>query len=568
MKLTEVKYTKCMTHSVTEGEIENLTFIFNDLAIRNHSSTKIDKCTFLSFFRIPGLFGERLFAAFDAKNQKFLEIEDFLRGVENFVCSSNENIISNFFQLCIFSKSAGITRNDLQLLLRLWLISDKKSEFLGTNEYSLLTCTSADSRFSLVDSILEEYSSNKKDLSFSDFNTFINDNPAVLQNYSNSFHSKSWRESISTIKSSCIIIRSLTSQVFTPKSEYFTSKLTIIKEKNQDCLCTIKRHILYLYSSDKKSTPLDAIYLINCYLKNNENTCTIYQFNVIEPRLTFTTSPSSLFEDLISNLRQAGEMNKFSEIFDLGERIGHGKFSDVHYAIEKSTQTKYAVKLIKRKKQDLIERELIHNEVCILSLLNHKGVAKFKSYFANSTHSFIVEEYLEGGDLQKNIYILTENQIKDIVKQLLEIIKYIHEIGIVHRDIKLENIILVKDHEKSMVKLVDFGLSNFLMPGNFFDNVCGTIGYTAPEIHMKRGYGKEVDIWSLGVVVYILLEKKLPFKGHTAEEIVKETIDGVPDYSRFSKHSEFSEDFVKRLLEKDVNKRVTVDEALKHQWLA
>lgn len=498
-----------------------------------------------------------------------MEIEDFLRGVENFVCSSNEKIISNFFELCIFSKLAGIARNDLQLILRLWLISDKKKEFLGTHEYSLRTSTSSsvDSNFSLADSILEEYSSNKNDLSLTDFNAFIHDNPAILQNYSNCFHIKSWREFNSNIRSSCIIIKTISSQVFTQKSEFFTSKLSIIKEKKQDCLGIIKGHILYLYSLDKKSTPLDAIYLINCYLKNNENTCTIYQFNVIEPRLTFTTSSAPLLEDCLKNLRQAGEMHKFSEVFDLGERIGHGKFSDVHYAIEKSTLVKYAVKLIKRKKQDLIERELIYNEVCILSLLSHKGVAKFKNYFANSTHSFIVEEYLEGGDLQKNIYVLTENQIKDIVKQLLEIIKYIHEIGIVHRDIKLENIILVKNHEKIMVKLVDFGLSSFLIPGSLFNNVCGTIGYTAPEIHMKVGYGKEVDIWSLGVVVYILLEKKLPFKGRTAEEIVKETVDGAADYSRFSKHSAFSEDFVKQLLEKNVNKRIAADEALKHPWL-
>ena len=200
-----------------------------------------------------------------------------------------------------------------------------------------------------------------------------------------------------------------------------------------------------------------------------------------------------------------------------------------------------------------------------MKTLDHKAVVKIKEVFSNSTHTIIIEEYLKGGSLDKRIAELDENKAKHIIYQVLDALCYIHEAGVLHRDIKMENIIFV-DEERLNIKLVDFGLAEYALPGKVFNNTCGTIGYTAPEMHCGRGYGLAIDIWSVGVLAYALLMKKLPFKGANHDEITNATLDDEADFSGFSFFSLHAEEFVKELLQKDPRRRPTAEEALKSKW--
>ena len=133
---------------------------------------------------------------------------------------------------------------------------------------------------------------------------------------------------------------------------------------------------------------------------------------------------------------------------------------------------------------DQSEREMIRKEISILSCLNHKGIVKIKEVFDSHKYILIVMEYVEGGDLFRKIKSQQANEVyvKRIIRKVLKALKYMHKLGIMHRDLKPENILLVEKEDTVCVKLIDFGLSTYMMPNQLKDFCCGTIGYSAPEI--------------------------------------------------------------------------------------
>jgi serine/threonine protein kinase len=221
---------------------------------------------------------------------------------------------------------------------------------------------------------------------------------------------------------------------------------------------------------------------------------------------------------------------------------------------------------MKRKKTNSIERELIHNEINILQVLNHKSIVKMKDVFFNSSHTLIVEELLDGGSLENYIGLLTENDIKIVAEQLLNVISYIHEVGVIHRDIKLDNVLLAEKSDVMTVKLADFGLSVFALPGKVLSGICGTVGYTAPEMYGGDGYGNEVDMWSFGVLLYIMLLKKMPFSGNCNQDIIEATINKEPDFGELARTSPQAVEFIKKLLMKNPKDRTSAVDARKHEW--
>lgn len=169
------------------------------------------------------------------------------------------------------------------------------------------------------------------------------------------------------------------------------------------------------------------------------------------------------------------------------------------------------------------EINLTKREIEILKLCQHPNIIRLLDVFENPDYIYIVIELLKGGDLyeymSKRNFKISEARARSIIHALATALYYIHSFGIVHRDIKLDNALLVDNSDDSDVKLVDFGLSKIIGPGEFCHEPYGTYGFAAPEILMEKPYGPPVDIWSLGVILYALLSGSLPFDSSAEEKV-------------------------------------------------
>lgn len=182
-------------------------------------------------------------------------------------------------------------------------------------------------------------------------------------------------------------------------------------------------------------------------------------------------------------------------------------------------------------------------------------------------------EHLPGGDmfdyLQARGFEIPERKAKSYVRKIAQALHYLHSYGIAYRDLKPENILMSSKEDSAEIKLSDFGLSKIIAPNERSDEPFGTISYAAPEVLIGEYYDKSVDLWSLGVVTYLLASGTLPFDDENEDLILERVINNEPDYQSpwISKISKEGKDFIQRLLQKDPLKRMTLKKVLSHPWL-
>lgn len=302
-------------------------------------------------------------------------------------------------------------------------------------------------------------------------------------------------------------------------------------------------------------------------------------------RKVFYTRTESERDDWVDKLRAASKDRKFEQLYDWEGVIGSGKFATVYKCISKQTQEELAVKLLEKQHMSLHEKELLRTEIAILRLVEHENVVKLVDVLENERYIFIVTELVSGGELFDLIVgrsRFTEKEAFILLSQLLNGIEYLHSAGIMHRDIKPENILLQWDKktskskfltEETKVKLTDFGLSQLVFPDQMLDMPCGTVSYVAPEVLANKGYNVSADLWSIGVIMYLVLSGKLPFDSEESSEI-KELI---ADYD--TKEIDIFQDPVWKtlddglvdligiLLNSEPMKRKTAQELRTHPWL-
>ena len=196
------------------------------------------------------------------------------------------------------------------------------------------------------------------------------------------------------------------------------------------------------------------------------------------------------------------------------EKIGEGGFGVVKKGVHKLSGNVVAIKIIS-KITHVREIRSIKNEVKIFSFCLHPNIVRMYESFESSEYIYIVMEYMKGGDLYqyiKNNKSINENTASNIIQQITKAIDYMHQCGIIHRDLKLENILLKDSSEIPItVKITDFGLSALISLSQESKEVQGTLQYIAPEILENKSYDSAVDVWSLGVITYILLSGYFPF---------------------------------------------------------
>jgi serine/threonine protein kinase len=257
------------------------------------------------------------------------------------------------------------------------------------------------------------------------------------------------------------------------------------------------------------------------------------------------------------------------DFYKIVKQIGNGAFGKVYLAIHRLTGLKVAIKKVEKSYiKDESTRRKVLQEVYIMKKLNSRHIIRLLEVFESNHNIMIVLEYAGGGDLLQIMRIrgsLSESEAKAIFIQVVDGLKACHSIGIVHRDIKLDNILLSTDLTE--IKICDFGVSRFSKPGERVNEQCGTPAYLAPEIIANQGYEPFfVDTWSLGVLLYAMLSASVPFKAKSLPDLHKLILKGC--YETPSYFSEEVKDLIGKMLNLIPQNRISLDEMKKHPWLA
>ncbi|KAB1207121.1 CDPK-related protein kinase [Morella rubra] len=275
--------------------------------------------------------------------------------------------------------------------------------------------------------------------------------------------------------------------------------------------------------------------------------------------------------------KRFGFSKELTSRFEVGEEVGRGHFGYTCSARFKKGELKghqVAVKVIpKSKMTTAIAIEDVRREVKILrALTGHNNLVQFYDAFEDHDNVYIVMELCEGGELLDRILSrggkYSEDEAKAVMVQVLNVVAFCHLQGVVHRDLKPENFLYTSKDEDSKLKAIDFGLSDFVKPDERLNDIVGSAYYVAPEV-LHRSYSTEADVWSIGVIAYILLCGSRPFWARTESGIFRAVLKADPSFDEAPWPSLSSEakDFVKRLLNKDPRKRITAAQALSHPWI-
>ncbi len=298
-----------------------------------------------------------------------------------------------------------------------------------------------------------------------------------------------------------------------------------------------------------------------------------YYFEIIycsNQKIHFYSKDENIIKKFSERIKKAINFHKLSDYYTITELIGYGKFGKVNLGINKKTNEKVAIKIIKKStlttNQDL---ELVKTEIDIMRISHHKNIVKLYDKFENEKYIFIVMEYVNGETLssflKKKHFCISEKKICEIMKQIGEGISYLHSFGIIHRDIKPDNILITNKNE---IKIIDFGLSKIIGNTEKTNEGYGTLHYAAPEILLRIPYGKEIDIWALGILLFYILTGRNPFIGinedDLADQIVLKSITFNND--EWGIRSNLVIDLIENCLIKQPSFRIDIKGFLKHNW--
>ena len=401
-------------------------------------------------------------------------------------------------------------------------------------------------------------------------NNFINNNEdnekmSNKENIRKKYKHYNSQELIKGIKKDIKIINNKLITIELNKKDYKKRKLIdkkiTIKEKEENNEINSKGKTDYknqynndmIYIPPDKELKQDTIHLtttasLDCYYYKNEK--------------------EKLSKYIKNYFNQNGVYPETQKNFYLyGRQIGHGAFGKVNIALHVASGRLVAIKTFNKKNlKKKNAKQKIKNEIEMLSRLRHPFISQILDSFETDTHIFIVMEYICGdllGFIRKRGK-LSETVSKIIFKQLIEGLKYIHHKKIVHRDIKLDNILI---DLTNTIKICDFGVSRKISSDEIMHEHCGTPAYIAPEIFENKGYsGFQCDIWSAGVTLYYILGGIQPFRASSIKDLEKKVVVG--DFEPIEEVSEEANDLINLILKTDPTKRINEDKILNHPWLA
>ena len=363
--------------------------------------------------------------------------------------------------------------------------------------------------------------------------------------------------------------------------ENWVYKLTENKKLKKFYLALINKDIYY-YKDEEKKNFLGMHNLSGCFIQEEPEQMLmegknfyIFEifFNNKSKTRKYYTPNIEIMKHFVQKIKEAIGYMKFTDYYELKEVIGKGKFGVVNLGIHKKTQQQVAVKIINKDSiKTLEDKELVRIEIGILKLCHHPNVVRLLDHLENEDYIFIVTEYIEGGTLgqyfKKKNFNFSERQASSIMSQIANGVKYLHKYGIVHRDLKPDNIMITQQNDFGIIKIMDFGLSKIVSTQEKMVDGYGTLSYVAPEVLLRTPYNKEVDIWSMGIILYYMLCGHLPFKGNKeviiAEKIVNDDLEF--DEEEWEVRSKRVRELIVSCLKKEPEERITIDDFLNHPW--
>ncbi|GFZ20622.1 calcium-dependent protein kinase 17 [Actinidia rufa] len=266
-------------------------------------------------------------------------------------------------------------------------------------------------------------------------------------------------------------------------------------------------------------------------------------------------------------------MEDIRSTYTIGKELGRGQFGVTHLCTHKATGNQFACKTIaKRKLVNKEDIEDVRREVQIMHhLTGQPNIVELKGTYEDKHSVHLVMELCAGGELFDRIIAkghYTERAAASLLRTIVQIVHSCHSMGVIHRDLKPENFLLLNKDENSPLKATDFGLSVFYKQGEQFKDIVGSAYYIAPEV-LKRRYGPEVDIWSIGVMLYILLCGVPPFWAESEHGIFNAILRGHVDFTSdpWPSMSTGAKDLVRKMLNSDPKQRLTAIQVLSHPWI-
>uniref|UniRef100_A0A8C8DKN8 calcium/calmodulin-dependent protein kinase n=1 Tax=Oryzias sinensis TaxID=183150 RepID=A0A8C8DKN8_9TELE len=265
---------------------------------------------------------------------------------------------------------------------------------------------------------------------------------------------------------------------------------------------------------------------------------------------------------------------RFTEEYQLYEELGKGAFSVVRRCVKVVTGQEYAAKIINTKKLSARDHQKLDREARICRLLKHPNIVRLHDSISEEAHHYLIFDLVTGGELFEDIVAreyYSEADASHCIQQILEAVLHCHQMGVVHRDLKPENLLLASKSKGAAVKLADFGLA-IEVEGDqqAWFGFAGTPGYLSPEVLRKDPYGKAVDLWACGVILYILLVGYPPFWDEDQHRLYQQIKAGAYDFPspEWDTVTPEAKDLINKMLTINPAKRITAAEALKHPWIS
>ena len=307
------------------------------------------------------------------------------------------------------------------------------------------------------------------------------------------------------------------------------------------------------------------------FIRKGKRSTTLIEKNKLAKKLLEAEMNLEVKQENLIIIEKGNPSRKYKPI----RILGNGSFGSVYEAQNIIFQSKVAMKIIQKDPNNELDEQEIRNEIDILKQLSHPNIVKIFEFYISNSHYYIITEYCKEGELFsyiKNKY--SENQLAVLFYQVFSGLWYLHDNKILHRDIKLENIMISgkeKDNETGeelfWVKIIDFGTAKIFEKNKKEKEVVGSSYYIAPEV-LLQNYNEKCDTWSVGVILYMMLVGRAPFDGKDDDEIIAKinTADYNSQEPRLLKHSPEVRDLISNLLIKDKTRRFSAKQALNHPW--
>jgi tRNA A-37 threonylcarbamoyl transferase component Bud32 len=518
--------------------------LFKELSTRC-GSLMLDRELFLRLTLLPGLLGEQVFNSLDEDEDNKLDVKEFVLGLCTIYEGSLESVCDFLFKVFNFTRNGQISRIDVKSIY----------------EYLPNICHKCKKSFSPtwdLPEVLQQFFESEKFLVFESFLEKTIARPEVCE----------------------LVLQNILGFLPEVFDDIFTEELEIkknqkvqfegfLKFKKRSYFAILKKNSLFL-SRKKGSRTKSIILTSDLFLDTQEN----LQFSLKNGKYSydFQASHSEDKQNWIDHLLTTNKSRDIHKDYKILEKvIGKGAYGKVKLAENLTTSEIVAVKIISKEPLDNRSATRLRREISILQICHHENIVALKDIYETFDNFFIVTEYVQGGSLFSWIktrgFRVDEETAKLIIFSIAKAVQYLHSLGIVHRDIKLENILLDTSSDVKP-KIIDFGLSCMLGPGQFSQEAVGTLKYASPELISRIPYRETPDVWGIGVILYILLTGKIPFYGENDQEIanriLKKKID--LDNERWAEISCDAKDVVARLLTRKANERMKIQELLEHSW--